>query len=1300
MVSSTTPRRFCLRLLTALLSFMAALAQAQTRTEQVEGEVIVTFKATATRRSAESALERRSLRFERHFPELSALRRKPMGLVRKLGRKTQDLIQELKADPTVETVEPNYLRWVKATPNDTRFNELWALRNTGQTVDGFKGTSGADIKYLDAWDKARPPIGEMVVAVIDTGVDVLHPELAPRMWVNTQETPNNNLDDDGNGYKDDYHGYDFADDLPDPSDSGDHGTHVAGTIAAQGNNSLGLIGIHDQVRIMALKVSNDGDAISSSGVIEAVEYAVAMKRRGVPIVALNASYGGGGFSTAEKDSIASAGAEGIIMCAAAGNEGANNNLTPSYPASYDLANIITVASTDARDALSGFSNFGSTSVDIAAPGSSILSTEPSKFTVNIGSSSYETLPMTFGGVTTGLSGKVYDCGIGNPGEFPSGVSGNIALIARGTLTFAEKVTHAKAAGATAAIIYNNVDGLFLGTLGTAGDWIPARAISRADGLAIKALALPVNASIVMSSGYQFLDGTSMATPHVTGAVAFAALNFPNETVSQRVARILNNVDVKTSLQGKVRTGGRLNLNRIVDTNQDGIADWLASAIAITNGNALKGGVVGAAYAETLVTNQGSAPFTFSVSQGSLPPGLTLSTAGVLDGQPTQAGSFSFTVLVNDSAQNNGGKNFTLVIAATAPSITTVDPLPEGSTGAPYTATLAGSGGTAPYTWTLLSGSLPTSFTLSSAGVLSGVPADAATSTFTVRLVDAHQLIAEKELHLTVALSPITITTGSPLPYGMRAEPYAQSLIAEGGQAPYTWSIGSGSLPPGLQLSTTGLLQGKPTTAGNYTFRAQLSDDNDLITSKTFSLEIRSVFLLPVMNALALDSTFVGAPYTATLNAQNYPKSFTLKGLPKGLTYSPKTGIISGRPQVSGDFTLTATASNPAGRSAEVTGHLFVRSLDPEWIGSFAGTIAPDPEAGRHLGSRFTLTTTALGSYTVKVTTGATTKSAVGFLSEAAPQISVPVDSLLLTLTLDGTAQLISGTHGSATASVSGWRNPWHTKNLPATDHAAYYSAALNLTEPGDQGQAAIPQGTGYLTARISAAGIVSIAGRTAAGDTVTSSFGLGPDGQAGVYQSLYKHKGSLLGNFTVSLSGESAPLGNSLTGSLSWLKPLDTSRTYGAGFGPLKLSLVGGYLAPKSAGSIVQGLPQPGNPALIFTDGGLALSDTDPNVTSFEYSSTYVVKMPLAGSSGNPARATLVINKATGTVTGSFTLAELDSTLKRKASFLGMIVPQPSGEVKAQGYFLLPQLPLDGQKATTTPILSGGMQVLQTLPPD
>lgn len=1293
MVSSTAP----LRLIIALLSFTVAVVQGQTRTEQVEGEVIVTFKSTATHRSAESALARRSLRFERQYPEISALRRKPMGLVRKQGRKTQDLIQELKADPSVETVEPNYLRWVQAAPTDPRFNDQWPLHNTGQTVNGTKGTSGADIKYLEAWEKARVATGQMVVAVIDTGVDVEHPDLAPRMWVNTLETPNNNRDDDGNGYIDDYYGYDFAGDLPDPMDSGDHGTHVAGTIAAQGNNNLGLIGVQDQVKIMALKVSSDGDAISSSGVIDAVEYAVAMKRRGVPIVALNASYGGGGFSSAERDSIATAGFEGIIMCAAAGNDTSNNNLSPSYPASYDVSNIIAVASTDSKDALSTFSNYGSTSVDIAAPGTSVLSTKPRSIAITVGSRKYETLPITFAGQTTGLSGRIYDCGIGNPAEFPAAVSGQIALIARGTLTFAEKVTHAQAAGAKAVMIYNNVDGPFLGTLGSAGSWIPAVALTRADGLAIKALALPVNCTWELEFDYQFLSGTSMATPHVSGAVAFAALNFPSDTMAQRIARILNNVDVKASLQGKVKTSGRLNLNRIVDANQDGTADWQASALTILNPTALKGGIVATPYTETLTTNQGTAPFTYSVTLGTLPAGLNLATNGVLSGQATETGTFSFTVLVRDALNNTGGKNFTLTVAATAPQITTVDPLPEGSTDAPYTTPLVGSGGTAPYTWSLLSGSLPAGFTLSSSGILTGLPTEALTTSFTVKLTDAHQLTAEKELHLTVSLSPITITTGSALPYGIRAEPYLQALSAEGGQGPYTWTLGSGSLPPGVQLSASGFLQGKPTTAGNYSFRAQLSDDDDLITSKSFTVEIRSVFERPVMNPLVLESTFLGAQYSASISAQNYPKSFSLKGLPKGLTYSSKTGVISGRPQVSGDFPLSATATNPAGTSLVVaTGQLTVRGLDPEWVGSFSGLISPQSEANRNLGSRFTLTTTALGSYTLKVTTGATTKSLVGFLAEAAPQISVRVDDVPLTLTLDGDAELISGAHGVAL--IEGWRNPWHAKNLPATFHAGYYSAALQITEPGDQGQAAIPQGSGYLTARISTAGIVSITGRSAAGDTLTSSFGLGPEGETGVYQSLYKHKGSLTGPFTVDLAEGTAPVGNRLTGSLTWSKPSDTSRTYGPGFSDLKLGLTGGYLALKSSGSIVQGIPQPGSPALTFTEAGLDLSDTEPNVAAFDYSSTYVVKMPLAGSLGNPARATLTLNKATGTVTGSFTLAEQDSTLKRKASFFGMVVPQPSGEVRAQGYFLLPQLPVGEQKATATPILSGGIQVRQALP--
>jgi subtilisin family serine protease len=196
--------------------------------------------------------------------------------------------------------------------------------------------------------------------------------------------------------------------------------------------------------------------------------------------------------------------------------------------------------------------------------------------VQQGSTNYSANELTYSGTTTGITATVYDCGLGNPTDFPAAVSNNIALIARGTLNFSVKVANAMAAGARAAVIYNNTAGNFSGTLQTSGNWIPSISLSQADGLALQAL-LPTTATVVNSNDptqiYQYLDGTSMATPHVSGAVAFAAMNFPSETVTQRIQRVLTNVDVISGLNGKVRTGGRLNLQRIVDTDTNGLPDW-------------------------------------------------------------------------------------------------------------------------------------------------------------------------------------------------------------------------------------------------------------------------------------------------------------------------------------------------------------------------------------------------------------------------------------------------------------------------------------------------------------------------------------------------------------------------------------------------------------------------------------------------------------------------------------------------------------------------------------------------------
>ncbi len=550
-------------------------ASGQDVKDYVEGEVIVTFKPSLGLPGAENLLKRHSLKFARHFDRLSERGRRHTGLVRETARTTAAIIADLKADASVESVEPNYLRWVGAAPNDASFAQLWALQNTGQAVDGVTGTSGADMKYLAAAALSRVPATLPVVGIMDTGIDRHHPDLQPNLWTNPGETALNGMDDDGNGYVDDIFGFDFTATINSIEDSGEHGTHVAGTIGAVGGNQIGVIGTNPLARLMTLKVSSIGSTITASAVLDALDYAIDMKTRGVNLVALNASFGGGSSSTAERSAIVSAGNAGIILCAAAGNETANNDTTPSYPASYRLSNMIVVAATDQNDALATFSNRGATTVDLAAPGVNIYSTEPGVVTQTFqsGGTTYQANILTYSGAGT-VTGTLHLCGIGNTAEFPAAVNGNIALIQRGTLTFAQKVANATAAGARAVVIYNNAAGNFNGTLANDGPWIPGVALSLANGLTLTA-SLPATGTVTVSRStlYQYLDGTSMATPQVTAAVSLAAAHFPEDTVAQRIQRVLANVDKKAGLTGMVITGGRLNLQRILDSDANTLPDW-------------------------------------------------------------------------------------------------------------------------------------------------------------------------------------------------------------------------------------------------------------------------------------------------------------------------------------------------------------------------------------------------------------------------------------------------------------------------------------------------------------------------------------------------------------------------------------------------------------------------------------------------------------------------------------------------------------------------------------------------------
>ncbi len=347
-----------------------------------------------------------------------------------------EAVERYESSPDIEYAEPDYEVEPSQSipmPKDPEYSKLHGLNNTGQ----YSGTVGADISAPEAWSITTGNVNT-VVAVIDTGVDINHMDLKNNIWVNEDEIPGNGTDDDNNGYVDDVNGWDFRneDNTVFDADENPHGTHVAGTIAAEGDNGIGVTGVSWRTKVMSLKFIGPESGYTSDAV-EALNYAV---KEGVKIS--NNSWGGGGYSRTLEDALDKADAAGHLFVAAAGNEAADTDATPHYPSSYDSPNVISVANTDNNDLLKDTSNFGATSVDLAAPGKWI----------------YSTLP-------------------------------------------------------------NNT--------------------------------------------YGYKSGTSMATPHVSGVAALVKSQNPELSDEQIKAQLLNSVDKKASLDGRVLTGGRLNAARAV-----------------------------------------------------------------------------------------------------------------------------------------------------------------------------------------------------------------------------------------------------------------------------------------------------------------------------------------------------------------------------------------------------------------------------------------------------------------------------------------------------------------------------------------------------------------------------------------------------------------------------------------------------------------------------------------------------------------------------------------------------------------
>jgi subtilisin family serine protease len=333
----------------------------------VPGELIVGFHPGVNVAARDQAITRRggktvatNERFAFHVVQVAP------------GVQAVDEIDEYLKNPAVRYVEPNYLYRSTVEPNDPNYanGALWGLHNTGQSIDGQTGIADADIDGPEAWATTTGS-QNVVVGVVDTGIDYNHPDLAPNIWSAPAGWTLN-------GCAPGTHGYRIANGVTscDPMDDEGHGTHVSGTIGARGNDSTGVVGVNWQVKLMGLKFLGFNGSGSVSDAVGVLEYALNAKEAGVNLRVLNNSWGGGGHSQALYEVIDALGDAGVLFVAAAGNNGSNNDSYPNYPSNYDLPNIVSVAATDNRDNIAGFSNYGSASVDLGAPGVGVFSTLP------------------------------------------------------------------------------------------------------------------------------------------------------------------------------------------------------------------------------------------------------------------------------------------------------------------------------------------------------------------------------------------------------------------------------------------------------------------------------------------------------------------------------------------------------------------------------------------------------------------------------------------------------------------------------------------------------------------------------------------------------------------------------------------------------------------------------------------------------------------------------------------------------------------------------------------------------------
>ena len=670
------------------------------------------------------------------------------------------VMRDMENDPDVAYVEPNYIVKALVTPSDTYFSSLWGMTKIAAPA---------------AWDVTTGNSG-VVIAVIDTGVDATHPDLTANIWPGI--------------------GYNSLTGTNSPTDDHGHGTHVSGIIGAVGNNALGVTGVNWGVRIVSCKFLDAGGNGTIADAIECLAYVRNLKDSGLNIVATNNSWGGDAYSQAMYDAISAQ--RDILFVAAAGNSGANNDIKPMYPANYNHPLVLSIAATSYSDELASFSEFGRRTVHIGAPGRSIMSTTKGGDYGAMSGTSMATPHVA------GLAGLI---SAGKPALDWKGIkntllsSGDpVAYLANKSITGrrinAYSAVTCTDSGLFSALVFpstpvvgtpsilsalsvncsNPVGPVTVGLLGGevinladdgvtpdvaandgifTGYYVPVRThetFSFSSPAGSETIAVPLPAPLNIEA-LLFPAGTTGVAYSVTVTASGGSSPYAWSLFDGTLPAGLS-LNTGTGVVIGIPTTAETRSFSIKVTDSTGMTDIRLFSITIKpplviTTTSFPSATVGVPYSFTLSATGGTPPYVWAwLLDFPAPPGLTLSTTGVLSGTPTAEGTWNLSITVQDANFVGKWSIIPITVFVNIPTITTTA-LYSGMAGLAYSQTLSVVGGKAPYLWSLASGNLPAGLVLSADGVISGMPTMAETPNFTVQVTDGAGVTATKVLSILI-----------------------------------------------------------------------------------------------------------------------------------------------------------------------------------------------------------------------------------------------------------------------------------------------------------------------------------------------------------------------------------------------------------------------------------------------------------------------------------------------------------------------------------------------------------------------